>query len=61
MKELDQLVKIIGTPKETAAALGVNIRSFWNYKAGRIPSPMRDLIRLKLKEVEHKSKKVSNE
>ena len=50
MEELDILTEIIGSPKKTAEALGINIRSYWNYKAGRIPDPMKQFIALKLKE-----------
>ena len=57
MTELEKLTELIGTPTETAKALGITVRSYWNYKVGNIPVPMRELIKLKLQEcAEGKSK-----
>jgi hypothetical protein len=50
MEELEKLTQILGGPKNTAVELGVDVRSYYNYKAGKIPTPMFELIKLKLKE-----------
>jgi hypothetical protein len=53
MEELNRLTEILGSPKKTAEELGVDIRSYWNYKADRIPDSMRKLITLKLRELDN--------
>ncbi len=61
MNELEKLTELCGSPKKTADELGVDIRSYWNYKAGKIPEPMKELIRLKIKERQAVLKKASND
>lgn len=54
MTELEKLTTLCGSPKKTADALNVDVRTYWNYKAGKMPKWMGPLIALKIKELEEK-------